>query len=184
MLNPLAHDFTPISAFPIEPSSTPPTPKAKKKEQKKKQPETKSKSKNATPLAKAEHVSKSQKNKESRTNNKKYQQQQSRLEHNRRKSTQPIQPSLDDMFEKESKFITIEAAIDPIHRIDPANTTLVHNNVNNRKSSIASEKYLLEHGYERYIDWVSNSDTYLTAHRYSSACIHDRLIDHYVHLIQ
>jgi outer membrane biosynthesis protein TonB len=151
MLNPLAHDFTPISSFPIEPSSTP-TQKTKKKKQSEAKPKSK---KNPPPLIKAETSTKPQKNKESRANNKK-DPHHARVTHNnkaKQKSTQPIQPNLGDMFEKESKFITIEAAIDPIHRTDPASLNTIHTN-----KTISSDKQsVLEHGYERYLDWVKNN---------------------------
>ncbi|KAI8070098.1 hypothetical protein BDF21DRAFT_424979 [Thamnidium elegans] len=54
-----------------------------------------------------------------------------------------------DIFTQESPFIAIEAAIDPIHRIDiqPANP---------RRQSLTIEKKF-EHGYERYIDWIDRS---------------------------
>ncbi|KAG1311370.1 hypothetical protein G6F64_003851 [Rhizopus arrhizus] len=47
---------------------------------------------------------------------------------------------LDNQF-KEAKFIAIEAAINPIHRIH-----------NTGSGSFAENQF--EHGYERYVDWV------------------------------
>lgn len=155
MLNPLAHDFTPISSFPIDASSTP-TKKTKKKEHKKKQPEGKPKGKNPPTESATQSASSLQKKKESRTNNKNDQHQSynartAQSNKARRKSCQPIQPNLDDMFGKEAKFITIEAAIDPIHRVD---TTSLKTTPAHHKSAV-SEKHVIEHGYERYIDWVN-----------------------------
>lgn len=54
----------------------------------------------------------------------------------------------EDIFTQESPFIAIEAAIDPIHRID------IQQTVNSRRQSLTIDKKF-EHGYERYIDWVN-----------------------------
>ncbi|KAG1055236.1 hypothetical protein G6F43_002798 [Rhizopus delemar] len=50
---------------------------------------------------------------------------------------------LDNQF-KEAKFIAIEAAINPIHRIH-----------NTGSSNFAENQF--EHGYERYVDWIDRS---------------------------
>ncbi|ORE01972.1 hypothetical protein BCV72DRAFT_309542 [Rhizopus microsporus var. microsporus] len=56
-------------------------------------------------------------------------------ETNKRRPSRQETTSLEDQFKQEAKFIAIETAINPMHR---------------------NEKQL-EHGYERYIDWINRS---------------------------
>ncbi|GAN10239.1 hypothetical protein MAM1_0333d09777 [Mucor ambiguus] len=171
MLNPLAHDFTPISAFsPERPSSqqmkSPPPPKRKEELSKKKQ----AKSKIATTTTNTSSTSTSTstakgKKKDSQANSKKQQQQHrdSKSKHRNTKTAQGIHnhattvtttatPS--DLFAKESKFITIEAAIDPIRRIKEVSHA---NGLQHRRQSTNNDTYQFEHGYEQYIDWIDRS---------------------------
>ncbi|KAI8091318.1 uncharacterized protein B0P05DRAFT_526975 [Gilbertella persicaria] len=66
----------------------------------------------------------------------------------RRRSLQQTSPT--DLFGQEAKFITIEAAIDPVYRLDSHVTSAV-----SRRQSV--DQRPLEHGYERYIDWIDRS---------------------------
>lgn len=175
MLNPFAHEYTPASSFPPEEHTSAPRKNSqpKKQQPKKKKtdkpkptvkPETSKPKKtdntkpNETPKAKKNDnakpndASKTKRNDNASKKSSKEPQQT----HNkaRRKSshhnTQMTPSAPLDQFEKESKFITIEAAIDPIRRIDTNN--------NATSSSSAVDKTLFEHGYEKYIDWVTYCD--------------------------
>ncbi|KAL9537956.1 hypothetical protein MBANPS3_011316 [Mucor bainieri] len=171
MLNPLAHDFTPISTFsPEAPSSqqpkSPPTPKRKEEIAKKRQtkPKTTASTTTATNTSSTStSISTAKgKKKDSQANSKKQQQQHrdSKSKHRNTKSTQGTSnhattattPS--DLFAKESKFITIEAAIDPIRRIKDTSHA---NSLQHRRQSTSNDKYQFEHGYEQYIDWIERS---------------------------
>lgn len=167
MLNPLAHDFTPIAAFsPEAPSSqqlkSPPPPK-RKEEQPSKKKQAKAKTLAATTNTSSTSTSTAKgKKKDSQANPKKQQQQQqqhrdAKSKHRPTKTTQaihttPTTPS--DLFAKESKFITIEAAIDPIRRIKETSHA---NSLQNRRQSTHHDTYQVEHGYEQYIDWIDRS---------------------------
>ncbi|KAI8968391.1 hypothetical protein BDF20DRAFT_896083 [Mycotypha africana] len=84
-------------------------------------------------------------------------------QHSRRKSSQQNTTSvtitpLTDQFSEETKFITIEAAIDPIHRI--AATSTRNSNLGSSCTSISAvtnDGHRFEHGYERYIRWIEKS---------------------------
>lgn len=162
MLNPLAHDFTPISAFsPEAPSSqqlkSPPPPKRKEEIPKKKQAKPKTPTTIANTSSASTTTAKGKK-KDSQANPKKQQQQHrdSKSKHRTIKTTQGqtafTTPS--DLFAKESKFITIEAAIDPIRRIKETSHA---NSLQHRRQSAKTDKYQFEHGYEQYIDWIDRS---------------------------
>jgi hypothetical protein len=171
MLNPLAHDFTPISAFPPEPPQIKnPSPKRKEEQShqtKKKQtnftkPKTKLQPKVETSMETASTLK--GKKKDSQAILKKPQHRDSKNKNRNNKATQglpnnnnsstTITTTPSDIFAKESKFITIEAAIDPIRRIDEAAHV---NSLQKRRQSTNSDKYQFEHGYERYIDWIDRS---------------------------
>lgn len=171
MLNPLAHDFTPISAFSPEVSSQQlkSTPPPKRKEEQPKKKPAKAKTTTATTNAASASASSPAsssvkgKKKDSQANSKKPQQQQqhrdSKSKPRYNKTTQgtpnnatTATPS--DLFAKESKFITIEAAIDPIRRIKETSHA---NSLQHRRQSTNNDKYQFEHGYERYIDWIDRS---------------------------
>ncbi|KAI8981578.1 hypothetical protein BDB01DRAFT_851353 [Pilobolus umbonatus] len=66
-------------------------------------------------------------------------QPQKRVKNKKKKNTVKQTPAFDDSFNKEAKFITIEAAIDPIQK----HTVDTHQSI--------------EHGYERYIEWINKS---------------------------
>ncbi|KAK4512584.1 centromere/microtubule-binding protein cbf5 [Mucor velutinosus] len=170
MLNPLAHDFTPISAFsPEAPSQeqpkTPPPPKRKEEQSKKKQTKPKATTTTNT-LSTSTSTSTSAvkgKKKDTQANSKKQQQQHrdSKNKHRSAKTTHDIPNHVNttttapsDLFAKESKFITIEAAIDPIRRIKE---TAHANSLQHHRQSINNDKYQVEHGYEQYIDWIDRS---------------------------
>lgn len=136
MLNPNAHAYTPASSFPPEPSRTD-RPNTSKKNRPKKtntKPETTNAKKNVKTEAAAKKNNVKTEVKKSETKKNVRPKEQSR----RKSSSQQLAV---DPFEKESKFITIEAAIDPVHRLE----------------NVSGKPILLEHGYERYIDWVRNS---------------------------
>lgn len=152
MLNPFASDFQP-TAYSTEPKKDPPTTVKKKPENKRtdvpkkktdlKKSTTKTKKTNGT-----EHL-------ESTKNNKKTNLQASssaKKSTNNKKKAKAVSHTIttESMFSQESPFIAIEAAIDPIYRLDQQGTT---SSINNRRQSLVTEKKF-EHGYERYIDWV------------------------------
>ena len=171
MLNPLAHDYTPISTI-LSPeenhkpkgnrpprqrdqnkksSSQPPHPQKSNKKQVQSRPsqatvENKSDNKQDT----TNSHSKANKRRDSQANStsKKQQPQEKGASKRRPKTSQQID-SL-DVFAQESKFITVEAAIDPVHRVDPPSFQIPSSS--RRQSS--GNLHQFEHGYERYIDWV------------------------------
>jgi hypothetical protein len=156
MLNPFAHEYTPASVFPPElpPTTLKKNAPFKKKEQPKKKkstPDVKAETSKPSSTKKTESkpnaTRKGSKDMSKPTTHTKTRRKSSH--HNTQVSTAvPLDP-----FEKESKFITIEAAVDPIRRID-----IAKNNASNKQAtnahSTATDKHLFEHGYERYIDWV------------------------------
>lgn len=171
MLNPLAHNFTPISAFSPEPSQIKnPSPKrkeeqshqAKKKQANSAKPKTKSQPKVDTSIETTSTLK--GKKRDLQANPKKHQHFDSKSKNRNNRAAQglpnnnsnstTITTTPSDIFAKESKFITVEAAIDPIRRIDEAAHV---NSLQKRRQSTNSDKYQFEHGYERYIDWIDRS---------------------------
>ncbi|KAI9486849.1 MAG: hypothetical protein EXX96DRAFT_56923 [Benjaminiella poitrasii] len=159
MLNPFANDFTPVSS--IQPSKQqsnkrnkdPPTTKNRKDQHTKKKQSTSNKANDTT----LDNPPQQKKNKDSQANQSKKKPAKksahvNNSNNNRRRSSTkppPAATSAEDPFEQECKFITIEAAIDPIRRIEPTH--------NASTSSISVKRHLLEHGYERYIRWIDKS---------------------------
>ncbi|KAG1149435.1 hypothetical protein G6F37_005128 [Rhizopus arrhizus] len=121
MLNPFAGEFKPTL---MENSS--PLKKDKQKEQKRHTNDGKKKPVPSTASAKKKDSQANKKNK------------QDKRRASRHEAVAAV--DLDNQF-KEAKFIAIEAAINPIHRIH-----------NTGSGSFAENQF--EHGYERYVDWV------------------------------
>ncbi|KAI8883468.1 hypothetical protein K501DRAFT_333362 [Backusella circina FSU 941] len=68
-----------------------------------------------------------------------------------RRQSVPVAAIPPNEFEQESPFIAIEAAIDPVHRLDNIAS-------DSRRQSLSHDvKKQYEHGYERYIDWIDRS---------------------------
>ncbi|KAG1497911.1 hypothetical protein G6F54_005445 [Rhizopus delemar] len=135
MLNPFAGEFKPNL---MENGS--PLKKDKQKEQKK---HTNDGRKKQTPnentsTKKPVSSTASAKKKDSQANKKNKQDKRRASRHETAASV-----DLDNQF-KEAKFIAIEAAINPIHRIH-----------NTGSSNFAENQF--EHGYERYVDWIDRS---------------------------
>ncbi|KAL0137885.1 hypothetical protein V8B55DRAFT_1532954 [Mucor lusitanicus] len=163
MLNPLAHDFTPIAAFsPEAPSSqqlkSPPPPKRKEEQpSKKKQAKAKTLAATTNTSSTSTSTAKGKRKIRRRTPKSSSSSSNNTSKHRPTKTTQaihttPTTPS--DLFAKESKFITIEAAIDPIRRIKETSHA---NSLQNRRQSTHHDTYQVEHGYEQYIDWIDRS---------------------------
>lgn len=175
MLNPFASDFKPFTPelktpapIPTKPESqTKKKPPAKKNSAQQQQQSTKTKK----PTVKAEVQSHAESSNTSHRKNKESQQSgpnkkntsQDAKSRNRRKSSQKdiaaatstAPPSVvEDQFSKESPFIAIEAAIDPVHRLDKRNLPV---NVNYSRRASSAQEPRFEHGYERYIDWIDRS---------------------------
>lgn len=138
MLNPNAHDFKPIEFL------TPPE-KAIVNKPKKKPAAKKSAPKKVEQTLKTESPKKAggPKKVEAKTTEakkKKNTKKPTEASHGKRRDSQANSSQITESTAEwtESAFIAIEAAIDPIHRIDK------------------SSKKIFEHGYERYIDWVNN----------------------------
>lgn len=165
MLNPFASDFKP---FTPELETSKPIPQKPESQAKKKTPTKKSSAPQSTkpkkPNVKADTQtnaessnSSNRKKKELLSSSNKKGTSQDPKSRNRRKSSQKdiaiTAPSLivEDQFAKESPFIAIEAAIDPIHRLD---TRVLPVNVNYSRRTSSAQEPRFEHGYERYIDWV------------------------------
>lgn len=159
MLNPFASNFKPFTPEIKSPSPTIPK---KQDEQPKKKNDAKKRSaqqstKPKKPTVKAEPQIQSEAS--SNKNNKKKDSQanssnKAQKSRNRRKSSHHdiAAPPITDQFSQETQFIAIEAAIDPVHRVDPhTSSASIHSS--NRRTSLATEQKF-EHGYERYIDWV------------------------------
>ncbi|KAG1448268.1 hypothetical protein G6F56_008991 [Rhizopus delemar] len=146
MLNPFAGEFKPIT---IEPN----LPKKKEKQKEKRRPSRKTSTgdgKAHSPNNTAKNTKKTvdngpppttKKNSRSNSNIKNREEGSSKRRTSRHEIAAAV--NLEDQFKQEAKFIAIEAAIDPIHRIN--NTT-----------GISTGKQL-EHGYERYIGWINRS---------------------------
>lgn len=140
MLNPFAHDFKPIP-FPSPPEPTI-VDKSKKKAAPKKTEQKKAELKKAEPKkaeAKKVELKKAEK---TEAKKKKPFKKNTETGNGKKKDSQANSSkggSGDAAILLESPFIAIEAAIDPIHRLDK------------------STKKIFEHGYERYIDWVNET---------------------------
>ncbi|KAI7905250.1 uncharacterized protein BX663DRAFT_315573 [Cokeromyces recurvatus] len=161
MLNPLAHEFTPISSF--QPSEQPDM-KKNKNLPTKKQKEQKVKKKSiattnnipVSPSSKADKAKSENPSSKKKKKNKDLQANQSKRKSTHTNQQRSSAASTQDPFAEECKFITIEAAIDPIHRIETIHGSN-HTTSSSSSSSSNSNKYLLEHGYKRYIDWIDRS---------------------------
>ncbi|KAI8372441.1 hypothetical protein BD560DRAFT_394935 [Blakeslea trispora] len=172
MLNPLAHDYTPLSTIlppednhkakgnrpsrqrdqQVKKSSSHPQKSSNNKKQVQSKPSqtvVESKSEKSHKPEKT-NTSKANKRRDSQANpNFKKQQEKSSKRHPRISQ----QASQLDLFAQESKFITIEAAIDPVYRVEPQ--SFQSSSGSRRQSS--GNLYQFEHGYERYVDWIDRS---------------------------
>ncbi|CEP11382.1 hypothetical protein [Parasitella parasitica] len=164
MLNPLAHDFTPISALSLDtPEINDPSPKRKERRPRKKhtnpdklKTRSKAESSSLNLVATAKDKQKATKrtqHRDSKSNGHSKSKAAQVLSTTNTSSVVVTTPPA-DLFATESKFITIEAAIDPIRRI---NETTHASSIHNRRQSTQSDRHQLEHGYERYIDWIDRS---------------------------
>jgi hypothetical protein len=92
-----------------------------------------------------------------------------------RKQSIPAAPSIPpNEFEQESPFIAIEAAIDPVHRLD------IKDGDSRRQSLTHDVKKHYEHGYERYIDWVN--ERYVGGMNCIYSCLFIIKIDRSLHI--
>jgi hypothetical protein len=167
MLNPSAHEFSPTTFEPKSPphisnnkkdARKPPKKETTAVENEKKGTKDKGKQtvrknqpkETAKPQPKETTKNQGKKPKEDNGPVKNKGKETARKKRDTRKQSIPAAPAIPaNEFEQESPFIAIEAAIDPVHRLD------IKDGDSRRQSLTHDVKKQYEHGYERYIDWVN-----------------------------